>query len=178
MILKFHDDLNNSNILFTLGNQYCFNKKRLQVLSIQHAIIANNLSIDGISVGHYKPCGLLKYYPRGSLKCSQCNKTKSINSKNPSYLCTGYYECLLGCRLICNDCRNRINTHDILRFCTKFILTNYDIIKDIRKEANNRLQLNKEKKALSIIKPYMMHWAYKPNGPCYRVLLKQYSNVS
>jgi hypothetical protein len=80
--------------------------------------------------------------------------------------------------MICHKCHKdiketsqRILSHSF----TEFRFRNSDTTNKLRQQSLERAIINKERRALYVIKPNMIHWAFKYQGPCYNLIKRCYT---
>lgn len=166
--------------LFTLGKIYKYlddtSNAIHNCLCIHGAYINNTIIISNIAINYNASLRLIHYYPKGQFQCSYCKEFKEMNATNNIYFRNYYKDCVYGASMICKECKDKLRKENhLLNFYTKFLFSNYDSIGTLRKQSKERYELTKEQRAINKLKPYILHWAYKYNGPCYRVLKRKYT---
>lgn len=175
--------------LLKFGHIYRFDNMysdaKLHAACIRRAIEQGNIVVKGISARYYAPRGTLFYYPFGSFKCTICcsgkgDKRVTMSHRHPIHFApstdeNGYYSVLVCSKCIEED--KETSAKLLSRVYTEFRFRNVDDIDDLRQQALERAKKNAEKRALFCIKPYLIHWAFKYQGPCYRLLQSRYPTL-
>lgn len=159
-------------------------------------MVNTDIEVDGFESVYDRAIFMLYYYPTGCLDCSCCNRRNvTFNSQHPTYAMYSHnrgdieyhHTRLLYKTLICTDCYKTLDP-DIKRLhyaCPlriNFGSPHYCRMQALKdKDFNTRCLLRRWKKkarestikkqALATLRIPIMHWANRPGGPLYRLLL-------
>jgi len=172
-LLKFGDIYRFDNI---------YSDAKLHAACIRRAMEKGHIDVMGISTRYYAPSGTLFYYPFGSFKCTICcsgdeDKRVTMSHRHPIHFApstdeNGYYSVIVCSKCIQEDKETSVKL--LSRIYTEFRFRNVDCIDDLRQAAVERAKKNESRLALFCIRPHMMHWAFKYQGPCCRLLQRKY----
>lgn len=148
---------------------------------VRRAIENDTLNVTGISIRYCAQTKSISYYPFGTFKCTSCcshTERVEMSAHHPMYFTPsqdqdGYFSVL-----ICHKCHEEMK-EKCLRFIShasiEFRFRNTDTISKLREQAQSAAYRNRERRSLFVIKPTMLHWAFKFQGPCYHILKRRYS---
>lgn len=161
-------------------------------------MVNTNIQVSGFQSVYNREVFMLYYYPVGKLDCCCCKKNNvQIDGAHPAYAVYSHnkgdidyhYSKLFFKTLICSQCYDNLDpsitrynyscpfrvTYGSPHYCR--LLANRDIYFNVRCIARRWRKRAKEssvrKEALEKLRPFIMHWASKPNGPLYKLHLQK-----
>jgi hypothetical protein len=178
----------------TMGNKFSVvafgscDKYKLGCNYIANAARNTEMHIEHMSVFYDNYVDQLVYTPHGRIYCSHCNTWKNIGKRVPAFTVHEPYrgktpEDKLVCKsLVCLKCcvSLRANTARSIRSLVMLGESPRLIKQQAKKQAidktvNKVVQVWKHKvrvkQSLKILRPYIMHWGAKPDGPLYKLAI-------
>jgi len=140
------------------------------------AIEYSNINVESMDIVYDKNNKILQYFPHGTFECSECKKIQNVCSKNNiwilSYIRPEFYSNVA----YCEECKIKYyleNPHIKLIYFRQFKF-NDDSIKALREKACEKAKMQEKRHALNTIRPYIIHWAFRFNGPCYHIAKRRF----
>lgn len=170
-----------SGWLLRFGKNYRFDNiyadAKHHASCIRRAVDDDTLNVTSISTRYCASTKTISYYPYGTCKCTACCSWVHMSAHYPMYFApsndqNGYYSVL-----ICHHCHEEMKEKCIRLYSqthTEFRFRNTDTISHLREQALATAFHNRERRSLVVIKPKMLHWAFKYQGPCFNLIKQKY----
>lgn len=166
-----------------------FGKHRVYDTCLSLAIKNTNINVTNFDTEYKEEYKIFTLYPKGHIICSCCSKEKEISKHLPAYA-VHYYsskiviEKLVYNGLICSSCKDTIMCMSGINIVKLTIFGGHLVIYKfgLREKFGDftmRCIIRRWKKrasvkaALAKLRIYIMHWACKPNGPIYRLVINR-----
>lgn len=174
-----------SGWLLKFGDVYRFDNiysdAKYHASCIRRAIDNGSMNTTAISTRYHAQSKTIYYYPHGTFKCTACCSSAqrvTMSAYEPIYFAPcededGNYSVMIchKCHKDIKETNQRVLSHSFTEFCFR----NSDTTDKLRKQALDRAIVNKERRALFVIRPNMVHWGFKYQGPCYSIINKRYT---
>lgn len=183
-VFKFDYD----TMIVSFGNYYEYDDH------LACAASKTNISVTHLEVEYNRQYKSFTLYPKGTIECGCCKQDKSISINKPAYAMNfrnKRYGKMVYKSLVCSDCKQRIGKYAFMAYIGVTKLCTFGGSPEISRQAakssssefimrcivrrwkrNARISC-KKKEAIAKLKPYILHWATKPDGPLYHMAIKR-----